>query len=370
MCHRVLSFLTNSSPRGLPTVDGTMSAYEAGACAEAVSGRLEETMEHMADNRAVSARIDRLEQECSKLKRDLREEAQVGDAVWVKGELERLFGGHTVKFDQEAVLHVFPKSDRRIGEKALDRLYHWRDLCDNGMQQPFPGTDNMMRAAGEETTPGPNDARQKKLASLFLALALLSSARKSAWCDLVTERQNVDQLAGKCDRTEPPNWKMEGHLLSAVDRVLQTVEAVRRLHWKELDYLRQQAKALAAGGFSEVGGAGQEANQGKGRPEASEQKKWDQIEEFLFSDVLAMYKTFVGRFGFNNRCIGFLDTIRKTLLVQRDEECEARTTEAWKHEEDKRLSLDDFKATICLPELEKGAQIGLFPPDAIALFLY
>ncbi|PFH31083.1 hypothetical protein BESB_032800 [Besnoitia besnoiti] len=341
-----------------------------GAAAEAVSDLLEEKVEHVTDNRLLQTKVDSLEKRCAALQQAIAEEAPIGDPVWVKAVFERVYGKHTVQFDQENALSYFRQSDKRIGERGLDELYHWRDLYDDYLPAEDREVDPMLQATRRRLQAEPGAEGKRNLNSLLLSLALISGSRKASWCELIAQRQYIDTQASVAEKGDPKSDCITtAHFIAAVDRAQKVVERIRRSHIRELDYLHQQAQLFQKGGFS-MNSSRPVTTKAESAGTRTEEFYNDRVLEYLFSEVVCIYKTSTGRPGFNNKCIAFLEVLRRSLLAQREEVCASKELQGWEEENSARESLDEAKATIFLTELEKGVEMHVFSAHAIPLFLY
>lgn len=352
------------------------AAASARLAAEAAYGELHAKEDQLVDRRTVDAKIARLEKRCALLERERLGEVHVVRAdsttdEWMQEQFASLYGERSVKFDQELTLRFFPLSDKRIGEPALQQIYHWKESYDVYQPGRTAQEEALLNEARIKFDKEPGACAKRQLNKLLLRLALLSGSRKAAWCQIIAERENIEAHAKSFVSDGKNDPRSEGSLLAAIDRALKIVEQIRQLHWRELDLLRDKAGDLQRGLFNvSASFKGQEDDEMKLTDTEAEVQKADAVQEYLFSEVLSLHKTFTGRQGFNNRCIEVLDYMRRTLLVQRSQACVARELQEWDEEEMKRAALDEYKATIMICELEKGVDCGVFPTDAVPLLIY
>ncbi|CBZ49581.1 conserved hypothetical protein [Neospora caninum Liverpool] len=238
-----------------------------------------------------------------------------------------LYEGGDVRFDQSLLADVFRDSEIPISQSAISALFRWLDTT---------GDNN------------DGDARHFHTQTLKATLAVMSSLRKQKWVELVKLQKHVrDSLPSRDDNGDEPIEK-RNRLLNHIDEYLVILERLRRLHWKEIEYLDNLGLQLQSGTFSHD------------KP----------LQDYMHKTLLNRGKTYSGRYGFHNRSISVVDQLRRYYVDLRASQHTKNNVRLW---EDLRLAVsayDGYKAFTNTEELENGVAAGLWPVHALPLFLY
>ncbi|EPR57607.1 hypothetical protein TGPRC2_293780 [Toxoplasma gondii TgCatPRC2] len=238
-----------------------------------------------------------------------------------------LYEGGDLRFDQSLLIDAFRDSEIQISQSAISNLFRWLERTDINNDE---------------------DAKDVNLQLLRATLAVMSGLRKHKWVELVElHKQVCDSLPARDDSGKEPTEK-RNRLLNHIDDYLVMLERLRRLHWKEVEYLDNFGLQLQRGAFS-----------------------LDKaLQDYMHTTLLNRGKTYSGRYGFHNRSISTLDQLRRYYVDLRASQHTKTNVRLW---EDLRIVLsayDGYKAFTYVSELEGGVAAGLWPVHALPLFLY
>ncbi|PFH32395.1 hypothetical protein BESB_017130 [Besnoitia besnoiti] len=239
-----------------------------------------------------------------------------------------LFGGTKVNFEQSKVARIFKRSEKVITKDAIGILFKWLDNADEAAAV---------------------SSRSANLNTILGTLAVMSGLRKHKWVELAELGQQVyESTPRRRERDEDIPVEERNKFLKLVDDYLVILERLRRLHWKEVEYLDDFGLQLQNGSFPDT----------------------DELQDYMYTVLLDRVKTFAGRYGFHNRSITLLDQYRRYYVDFRASPHKWDTTDAWERLKTSTSEYDNYKAFLFTEELDKGVTAGMWPSHAIALFLY
>ncbi|CBZ49582.1 conserved hypothetical protein [Neospora caninum Liverpool] len=236
-----------------------------------------------------------------------------------------LYGGEKVNFDQNRVTGEFKHSERAITKEAINTLFRWLDKAD--------------KEGVKETSKNLNNIRG--------TLAVMSGLRKHKWVELAEHQQQIRDSRPEKGELEVP-IEERNKFLKHVDDYLVILERLRRLHWKEVEYLDDFGLQLQDGGFPDD----------------------DALQDYMYTTLLDRIKTYNGRYGFHNRSIALLDHYRRYYIDLRAAPRSDANEKAWEELRLMTSAFDEYKSFIFNEELEKGVTAGMWPEHAVPLFLY
>ncbi|KFG31928.1 hypothetical protein TGRUB_293790 [Toxoplasma gondii RUB] len=294
------------------------------------SNELAKVEKELADIRRIEDSIRERQIEYLAPRRKSEEEKRIEEVVLNSGRLLTdalsLYGGSKVNFDQDRVSGNFKHSERAISKEAIGTLFRWLDKAD------------------EET--GDNETH-RNLNNLRGTLAVMSGLRKHKWVELEEHQQRIRDSRPAKGEIEVPTEE-RNRFLKNVDDYLVILERLRRLHWKEVEYLDDFGLQLQNGDFPDD----------------------EALQDYMYTTLLDRIKTYNGRYGFHNRSIALLDHFRRYYIDLRAEPRSDATTKAWEELRLMTSAFDEYKSFIFNEELEKGVLAGLWPEHAVPLFLY
>ncbi|PFH32394.1 hypothetical protein BESB_017120 [Besnoitia besnoiti] len=296
--------------------------------------KVEETRKNvekeLREIREVENRIRDLQLEQSEQKKE-DDEGNIRNSVVSHAKLLadalNLYAGGEVSFDQDLVAETFRDSEQPIQNKATSILFRWLEKTDESSDE---------------------NVKHQNLNTLRATLAVMSGLRKHKWVELVMLRKRIRESFPSRDNGEEEPVEKRNRRLKHVDDFLVILERLRRLHWKEIEYLDDFGLHLHRGAFPDD----------------------DDLQTYLYSSLLDRVQTYSGRYGFHNRSISTLDQIRRYYMDLRATSHMETNAVLW---EDVRLALsayDEYKVLSYADDLEKGVAAGLWPQLAVPLFLY